>query len=268
MSNKENKTVNQPEGKKILKFILGMIGIYLVGFLFGIGGAFAEDILRSEELINTVENVFSAVVPVVFVVLNLGMFAISMAIYFKAKKMADNWDGEDEEVIDTIEKKLNIVTVACNIVMVCNCFFFGAMVQIGEVAKGAEVDIPFTTFTTTAFLVSLGLSFIVAKLVVDLIKRLNPERRSVSVFDMNFEKKWEESSDEAQKQIMYRAGYATYKMVNMVCTVMWGITLFAQLIYKTGVFPMACVCIIWGACIGTYSIVSAKLESGSTFKPM
>lgn len=266
MSKKENKKGNQSEGKKIIKFVFGMVAVYVIGYILGMGAAIAEDFLRSDNLLGTVENIFSLVVPVVYVASNLIMFAVGMVIYFRARKMADNWDGEDENVPDIIEQKLNVVTVAYNIVTICNCFFFGAMVEIGKVAKGAEVNIPVSTFTVISFLVFFSFNFIVAKLTVDLIKRLNPERSSVSVFEKNFEKQWEDSSDEAQKQILYKAGYAAYKATNIVCGVMWGITLMAQLIYKTGVFPLACVCIIWVTLIGTNSIVSAKLESGGAVK--
>ena len=40
---------------------------------------------------------------------------------------------------------------------------------------------------------------LIAKLVVDLEKKLNPEKKG-SVFEMQFQKTWLESCDEAQKQ--------------------------------------------------------------------
>lgn len=263
MSKSENTKGKQSERKKIVKFIVSVVAIYAVGYLFGVGMAMAEETLNSQVLLDTVKNILISIIPVIYVGLNLIMFVVGMAIYSKAKKMADNWDGEDEDVIDTVEKKLNVVTVAYNIVTVCDCLLFGAMLQIGELHKGAEANFSMVGFTSVSFIAFTVLNFIVAKLVVDLVKKLNPERRSISVFDMKFQKQWEDSSDEAQKQILYRAGYSAYKATNMVCGVMWGVTLFTQLIYKTGVFPMACVCVIWVTLIGTNSIVSAKLEGGS-----
>lgn len=271
MSNKENQKGNPSEGKKFIKYLFVCTGLYVAGYLFGMMTAFAKDILTNENLIAAVESALTKGVPVLFVLLNAVVFTGSMIVYWKAKKMADNWDGEEEEDIDAIEKKLNNIIVAYNIVVILNLFFFGVMVEIAgiaEIAKGTEWNIPYSVFAGAGLLISLGLYMFAAKLVVDLEKRLNPERRQVSIFDMNFEKRWEESSDEAQKQIMYKAGYAAYKAANIVCSVMWGVTLMGQLVYATGVFPMACICIIWGVSIGTFSIVCAKLEGGSTFKRM
>ncbi len=261
--NNTNKKKSTSEGMKIVKFIVGLIAIYAVGVVVGIGTAFIEDVLRSETLVNSIIDVLKVVIPVIYVAVNVIIFLVGMSTYAKTKKMLDGWDGEDEEVPIVVEKKLNNVTVVYNIIMVCNCLFFGAMVEISNVPQGVEADIPFSAFSMISLLLFLAMNLFVGKLVIDLIKRINPERKSVSLFEKDFEKQWEDSSDEAQKMILYKAGYAAYKATNIACSVMWGVTLMAQLIYKTGVFPMLCVCIIWGILIGVNSYTQAKLESGS-----
>jgi len=260
--NRTNKKKSTSEGMKIVKFIVSVIALFAAGVIVGIGSAFIEDVLRSETLVNSIIGVMKVVVPVIYVAVNVVVFLVGMSTYVKAKKMIDDWNGEDEEIPAVVEKKLNAVTVAYNIITVCNCFFFGAMVEISKVPQGAEADIPFSTFTTISLLLFLAMNLFVGKLIIDLIKRLNPERKAVSLFEKNFEKQWEDSSDEAQKMILYKAGYAAYKATNVVCAVVWGMTLMAQLVYKTGVFPTFCVCAIWVTLIGVNSYTQAKLESG------
>ena len=260
--NKTTKKENVSEGKKIIKYLIGLAGIFLIGFIGGFAAFEARNILTNEAMLQGILGFVSKVIPAIYVIVNVVVFIVAMTIYSSAKKMADSWNGEEEDTLDMVEKKLNVVTVSCNIVTVINCFFYGAMIEICEMPQVSTMNISLSVFTNISFLGFFAMNLIVAKLVVDLIKRINPEKSAVSLFDKNFEKQWENSSDEAQKMILYKAGYAAYRAANMVCAGMWVITLMAQLIYKIGVFPMFCVCVIWVTLISVNSITQAKLESG------
>ena len=242
--NKTNNEGNQSEGKKIIKFIAGIMSFFLLGMVGGILSYKVKHILTNEDMMQGIFDIISKVIPSIYIVVNVVIFIAGMIIYSNAKKMVDNWNGKDEDILDIVEKKLNIITVTYNIIAVCNCFFFGTLIEIGEMPQASEMNIPFSVFVTVSFFVLLAINFMMGKKVVDLIKRINPERSSVSLFEKNFEKQWEDSSDEAQKQILYKAGYTAYRIANMVCAAVWGLTLFTLLIYKTGLFPMFCVCTI------------------------
>ncbi len=262
MSNTKNKKGKQSEGRKIIKFILGMIAIFAAGYVLGFGLGFAEDIWKNPEFFKDLESIYTKAVPVLFIGLNAIVLAVGLVIYAKAKKMAENWDGEEEDVFDSIEKRLNAITVACNITTVCNIFLVSALYDIADISEAAGADLPAIGFATVGYVIVFAATIGLGKLVMDIEKQLNPRRQAVSVFDFDAEKKWEESSDEAQKQMMYKAAYAAYKMVNKACSIMWIVAFCADLVLDTGLFPIACICIIWGTLIGTYSIVSAKLETG------
>ena len=49
-----------------------------------------------------------------------------------------------------------------------------------------------------------------SRFIVELEKKLNPEKKG-DVIETNFSKKWEDSCDEAQKMIIYEAGYRAYR---------------------------------------------------------
>ncbi len=109
----------------------------------------------------------------------------------------------------------------------------------------------------------MALNIIISKVTVDLEKKLNPEKQG-SVFDMKFDKKWEASSDEAQKQIMYKAAYTAFRAANMACLTAWTIAVVIQMFVKTGVFPVVCICAIWLVLNVTYSRTAMKLQK---YKP-
>ncbi|NLT11260.1 MAG: DUF3169 family protein [Clostridiaceae bacterium] len=89
----------------------------------------------------------------------------------------------------------------------------------------------------------------------------NPEKQG-SVLDLQFFRKWESSSDEAQKQLMYKAGYRAFCTANLASVCIWTIALLAQLFFGTGVFPVVCICAVWLALNASYSIsvMSMKLQ--------
>lgn len=260
MKNKNGQ--KQSEGKLFIKFMLLMVIAFIVGGTVGFAGHYISDVMLGQgEVFERFASAFSKVVPIVFVVLNIVVNTVCLIIFVKAKKQADVWDGEDEDTIDDVERKLNFVLVPSNILTGLNYFFFGAMFQAAEYAGDGNIfGVDIMIVGIVVFLLGLFFSMLIAKLVVDLEKKLNPEKKG-SVFEMQFQKTWLESCDEAQKQVIYRAAFETYKVVNTVCMIMWLITLVAQMLFETGLFPVFSVCVIWVTLIATYSIVSAKLEN-------
>lgn len=135
------------------------------------------------------------------------------------------------------------------------------MVYIAEYTELGTVngDVLFA-FGTIVFVISYAMMVLLSKLIVDLEKKLNPEKRG-SVFDFNFQKEWEASCDEAEKQIMYKAAYQAYHAVNIACMIMWAVSFMGMLVFQAGLLPMFCVTAIWGTMITTFSVVCARMEA-------
>lgn len=250
------------EKKIFLKFII----ILVLCFFAGIGIAkitnyFSIDELPYHESVKGFLSIFERVAPVVFVALNIIAFVVSLFLYFRTKKLAGTWDGEDETVIDLVETRLNYPLSIANIMMICNMVFFPGIIQIVEFTEFGEayehILFPVTMIT---FLLGYAWIVIIQKLVVDLEKKLNPEKRG-SVFDTKFQKEWEASCDEAQKQVIYRAGYKAFQAGNMACMILWLIALICQFELHTGIFPVICICTIWMVLTVSYTVVCAKLEA-------
>ena len=78
---------------------------------------------------------------------------------------------------------------------------------------------------------------------------------------MKFDRKWEASSDEAERQIMYKAAYTAFRAANMACLIIWTIAVVIQMFVHTGVFPVICICAIWLVLNVTYSRMVIELQS-------
>jgi len=257
---KEKKQKNQKsEIKLIIIFLLVLAASYVGGYFFGTMGARYEDTMK--ELLQVVAGGATLVFPMFYVFVNALVIVASLVIYIVARNKAALWDGESEEVIDGVEKRLNWSVTLINILMIADIFFYGVMVYISAYTTvGESFDDELFILGTVTFLVSYALMMVLYKLIMDLVKKLNPEKRG-SVFDIKFLKEWEDSCDEAEKLTMYKAAYKTYHIVSAVCMLMWMLSFGGMLLFQTGLLPMFCVSAIWVTMVATYSIVCAQLEA-------
>lgn len=248
MKNKKEKT----EKQIYIKFAILLIAGFAVGVGIGIGGLFLVENF-SGDISQGIMQVMKVCVPVLFVGLNVIVYTFSFANYFKAKKMLVEWDGIDEDVLEEAEKKVGIAISPSNVMMACNFFLYSAMMYISEFNKPNFVQrVPLAVFGIIFFAITIILMSTLQKLGVDMIKKMNPEKRG-NVFDTEFNKEWLASCDELQKKQIGEASYKAYKATNRVCMVMTILTLMVMMFFDTGIFPSFCVFVIWVTLIGTYS---------------
>jgi len=178
--------------------------------------------------------------------------------YFKAKKLATKWDGWNEDIIEEAEKRLGAAVDLTNIMTVCNFFFYSVMLFICEINEsGIEKRLPLIIFSLIFFEFNIVIMIILQKKLVDLTKKLNPEKEG-NIFDTKFNKVWLESCDEGQKQLIFEAGYKAMKVTTYVCMAMWLFTLLAVLLFDTGILPSLCVFVIWLTLVLSYTIACRK----------
>ena len=95
-----------------------------------------------------------------------------------------------------------------------------------------------------SMLFSLVVSIILTQKVVNFAKELNPEKQG-SVYDINFGKKWLNSSDEAEKFVMYKSSYTSMKATSYTCMGLWLFCLIGMMSFGFGVLPLVMVVVIW-----------------------
>ena len=105
--NDTDKKVNKKSNLKIYIIFAIMILVSLLGgFLAGRLAAVNKDTLDG---INW-DNIWSIVadtLPIAYGVLMLTVFVVSFVMYGKIKRAISGWDGEDEDVIADIERKIS-----------------------------------------------------------------------------------------------------------------------------------------------------------------
>lgn len=170
--------------------------------------------------------------------------AVCIPIYKGAKKLLSAWDGENEEIYDSIDRKLSINIWITSAVLSLSYFLLAA-----TYSGGFEI---FEDGNGVASLVAgiVGLSAIIIETIViqqkcvDVAKSMNPEK-TASVYDTRFQKKWVDSCDEAEKIVIGKCAFKAYSTTNTVCAVLAIVLAVGALIFNIGFLPSLAVCLIW-----------------------
>ena len=95
--------------------------------------------------------------------------------------------------------------------------------------------------------------------IVDLERRINPEKRG-SVYDVHFQKKWMASCDEAEQRQMGQAAHKAFVAATYVCFGLWLALFFLDRVFDTGLLPMVLVLVILGVMQVTYTLECIRLS--------
>ena len=192
---KNNNDAAKQENKKALpRFILVVVCSLVLGGILGI--ALVSLSLENFQAALDAAALFftNHVAAWLLIALPVIEFAVCLPIYFSAKKRLAAWDGEDEAVSSEAEARLSVciwITGLCTVL----AFFLLAAMFAGFVQNaGTPRMMPRPLFFggLAAFLIDLFAPMMLQQKLVDLTKRLNPEKKG-SVYDTKFQKKWYES---------------------------------------------------------------------------
>ena len=176
---------------------------------------------------------------------------VCIPIYRSAKKLAAAWDGEDEDVSDTMDRKLSAVIWITSAALIFSYFLIAASYSGGlAIFDDKERTIVFF-IGVTAFLTIMIEAIIFQQKCVDTAKRTNPEKKA-SVYDMRFQKKWMDDCDEAEKIIVGKCAYKAYSATNAVCTVLSIVLAICAPVFGIGFLPSLVVCLVWIVNLSVY----------------
>lgn len=246
-----NDNVKRENRKALPKFLLILLGSGLLGGVLGglsswLG--YSGAVAFAEGLYYLVGHIVPWAVPAVSLVLLLA----GVRQYRRAKGLFAAWDGEDEEAMDTAEGCLNRALLLTAVIMTLN-FFLLAAATYSEIVMGPLL-------MTGAFVLAMLAVALLQQKVVDLTKRMNPEKRG-SVYDMKFHKKWLDSCDEAERQQIGRAAYHAYQVTSYACLVLWVLLLIGDVVFAFGLLPVFVVMLLWGVLQVSY-ILDCIRQSG------
>lgn len=177
--------------------------------------------------------------------------AVCVPIYQNAKKLLVSWDGENEEISDAIDKKISIVIWITSAAMILSYFLIAASYSGGFETFEKENSVASFFAGIVGFFAILIEAVIIQQKCVDTAKKTNPEK-TASVYDTNFQKKWMDSCDEAEKIMIGKCAVKAYSSTNTVCTVLAIVLAVCALIFGIGFLPSLVVCLIWIVNLSVY----------------
>lgn len=245
MDNNEIKKANR---KALPKFILEFILIIVISLLVGGSIGFCAAKYGVNSLTGGLKSAGAFfgtfIAPWLMLIIAVIMPVVCVLVYRSAKKLLSYWDGENEEISDTIDKRLSIVIWVTSAALILSYFLITALYSGGFEAFENENNIVLFFIGITAFFAIMIEAVIIQQKCVDAAKKTNPEK-TASIYDPKFQKKWMDSCDEAEKIMIGKCAFKAYAATNSVCTVLSIALAICALIFGIGFLPSLAVCLIW-----------------------
>lgn len=230
--------VSRDNRKALPKFLVMILAAALVGGAVGFFSAMASDSFSGEALQARVEAALTALVPWGLPVCMAVLLIPAFVLLGKARAQFAAWDGEDEDVGFALEDRLNVVMLLSVLAMIAGFFFL----SVGMLYAWESLRL---LANTAFFVVDMVAIMLLQQKIVDLTRRMNPEKEG-SVYDRKFKKKWLESCDEAERAQIGQASYQAFQTTSGVCMIVWLVLLLGSLFYPTGILPTLSVLVIYG----------------------
>lgn len=248
--------IKQANKKAFPKFILFLLASCLAGGVIGFVAALGRDGM-GDTLARAAAFFGHYIAPCLMVASPILRPALCVPCYQSAKKLVSDWDGEDEAAEDLIEQKLTRSQQISSALSIAEYFLFGAVFSVGfDILADGHYLIYFAC--VVLFFLSMAESIMLSRRAVDLFKQLQPEKNG-SVYDLNFQKKWLDSCDEAEKLLMGQCAMKAYTATQYTCLTLWLVAVLSALLLDTGLFPVLLVCVIWAVSLFTYNYYAKKL---------
>lgn len=231
------------------KFALIMLAALIVGCLLGFGILWCQNRLLHGQTDLYLLGVLAGGLPVAGWGVGILAFLTALFLFFRCKGRAQAWDGEDETLIEDIEHKLNTPLTIAN-VSICLDFLYYTLLTA---AVKSYITPGWSLVGILAFLFNLAAYLVTTALVVGLEKKLNPEKRG-NVLDTKFQKKWVDSCDEAEQQMIQKAAFFAYRAGSAACLVLWMVTALAQLAGFMGPWPGIMLVVVWLVLVVSYTV--------------
>ena len=272
MEHNRKDRIKEEDRRALGRFLLFVIVMSLAGcILGGIVGYISSKSHRTgisftfggEGLLNAL----AYAMPVCIFLFNAVVFFVLHHIFRKTKELYEACAGEDEVQLAQIESGMNRCQLITEISLVLNLFLLG----VGEhviLAKMEFLTIPeihwrwLACSITVCFFAGMAVSLFYKKNALNLYKQMNPEKQG-SIYDLHFAAKWEESCDEREKLILYKAGYKAFYFGQVICIALAVIYVFCDLAFETGLLPLAMVVAILLSMDVIYLCTGSRLEKSS-----
>ncbi|MBQ1172221.1 MAG: DUF3169 family protein [Lachnospiraceae bacterium] len=241
--------MNKKQNIKIyFTFAVLMIFCLVAGFFVG---KFARNIQDTIDGINwclVAENIYIPT-SIFFVVLTFITYGISFFIYISAKKKYIKLEKMDDETfeseIDHVELALSKSMIISAVMYLFSLCAFPIVVLCREAVEisGKELSLTGVIIAEICFMFGMALFLIINALIVNLEKKINPEKQG-NIFDIHFRKKWINCMDEAELMKAAKGAQKAYSAGMLTGMILWVIAFVLMLTLHTGILPIICIMIM------------------------
>ena len=169
--------------------------------------------------------------------------------------------SEDEEcdILDYQEEKTGAIGMNISIIVLVCSFIFLSFGYSADYIKSTESARTGFLYTCIVFCICGIYEGFWQVRYVKAIQIAHPYMKG-DPSDKNFQKKWLESCDEAEREMIYRSSYKTYMRLNKFIPVLLVVTMICHLFFQTGILAVFAVAAVWLLVSLTYtgSCVSSK----------
>lgn len=209
----------------------------------------------------------ACVMPILMTVGFIAVFGYAEIVLWKSKaewKQSQNLEDDAYDAwYEKFDRRLSIALNLVSFLIIFNYFGFSACFYGDRYCEGMVHGLFLLGFLMLILTIIFGIR--TQGKIVDQVKLVNPEK-SGSVYDMKFQKKWIESCDEMEQQMIYRAAFQAYKVTTNVCIALWMVFTILALVIKISLWPVAIVSLIWMILTVTYAVECQKLSAGKKKK--
>lgn len=250
----KNDEIKQANRKALPKFLLFAVVCTIVGGVVGYYSGHSAAKGGLDQLVGTMKEAGAFfgthIAPWLMLALALIVPVVCIPIYRSANKLVAVWDGEDENISDTVDRKLSLVIWITSAALIVSYFLMAASYS-GGIAIFDDKKELLSFYWHCSFFGIMAEAIIIQQKCVDTAKQTNPEKKA-SVYDMRFQKKWMEDCDEAEKIMIGKCAFKAYSATNVVCTVLAIVLAVCALLFDIGFLPSLMVCLVWVVNISVY----------------
>ena len=242
-------SVKQDNRRALPKFLAVVVCAALLGGIGGFFGAMAADEGTLEAIRAGLDRMMRLIGPWGIPASGVLLLFPAWLCYRSACKQYGAWDPDSEEGTEEIERRMNLSMLLTTLGLIFDFFFLAASFQFAQ-----------PLLNSALFLLSLVCITLLQQKIVDLTRRMNPEKQG-SIYEMKFQKTWFASCDEAERAQIGQASFQAFRAASVACMIVWLVLTLLNFTAGTGLLPVLAVLVVLGvlqvsyilACMGMHS---------------
>lgn len=207
------------------------------------------------------------IAPYLVIGVILAALGLSFYEYRQAKKLYAAFDEDQEpdgaeegdDLYGQADRKLSFSTTVAGVGMIVAMMCFTPV--FCDMDRHLQAHAALTLIVVAFFIAGLFLIVRMQQAQVDFNKRMAPYLKG-SVYDRNFHEKWEESCDEAEKLVIYKASYRAFRVANTACSIGWAVLTVGTMVFHYGCLPSVVLAALWLLMNVSYCRHAMALEHG------